>query len=138
VTKRTNGVVKRKRTDSSRRKHMRTSLLCSAVALSIFAAGCRPSEAPPNQNPAWLDTLIAEFQSEPVGNPPRSIYQYTYRGQTVYYVPAQCCDQFSTLYDSNGNVLCAPDGGLTGMGDNRCPDFLTDRSSEVLIWRDSR
>lgn len=117
---------------------MRAGLLCSGAALSIFMAGCRPPAGPGNQNPPWLDTLIAEFQSEPVGNPPRSIYQYTYQGRTVYYVPAQCCDQFSTLYDAEGNVLCAPDGGITGMGDGRCPDFFSARTDEVLIWRDPR
>jgi hypothetical protein len=116
---------------------MRGGLLCCA-AMSILVAGCRAPAPPAGQNPPWLDTLIAEFQSEAVGNPPRSIYQYTYHGQTVYYVPAQCCDEFSTLYASDGSVLCAPDGGITGKGDGRCPDFLTTRTDEVLIWSDPR
>jgi hypothetical protein len=117
---------------------MRTGLVGSATALSLFVTGCRTLEPPGGQNSHWLDTLIAQFQSAPVGNPPRSVYRYTYHGQTVYYVPAQCCDQFSTLYDADGHVLCAPDGGITGKGDGRCPDFLTGRTNEVLIWRDAR
>lgn len=56
----------------------------------------------------------------------------------MYYVPPQCCDQFSTLYDANGNVICAPDGGFFGTGDGRCPDFFTDRTNEKLVWNDGR
>jgi hypothetical protein len=86
----------------------------------------------------WINKLIATFTSEPVGNPPQSIWQYEYKGQTVYYVPPQCCDQFSTLYDAAGNVICAPDGGYTGHGDGQCTDFFTERKNEKLIWQDSR
>jgi hypothetical protein len=85
-----------------------------------------------------VDQLIRKFQSQPVGNPPQSIWRYAYRGQPVYYVPAQCCDQSSTLYDANGNVLCAPDGGLTGRGDGKCADFEAKRTGEKLIWQDTR
>ncbi len=117
---------------------MRTALPCYGALVMILAAGCWQLPRPDSQNTPWLDALIAEFQSAPVGDPPRLIYRYTYRGRTVYYIPAQCCDQLSTLYDADGNVLCAPDGGLTGRGDGRCPDFFDARSNEVLIWSDSR
>ena len=90
------------------------------------------------ENPAWVDELIRKFQSEPAGNPPQSIWRYDYNGQTVYYVPSQCCDQFSALYDAGGREICAPDGGLTGRGDGRCPDFFTKRTNEKLVWQDSR
>ncbi len=79
-----------------------------------------------------------KFKNEPVGNPPQSIWQYEYNGQTVYYVPPQCCDQFGQLYDASGTLLCAPDGGFTGRGDGKCPDFFKVRTNEVLIWKDSR
>lgn len=88
--------------------------------------------------PGWVNQLIAEFQSEPVGNPPQSIWSYEYNGQTVYYIPPQCCDQFSILYDSTGYIICAPDGGFTGRGDGQCPDFFQERKNECLIWQDSR
>ena len=55
-----------------------------------------------------------------------------------YYVPPQCCDQFSTLYDADGAVICAPDGGITGRGDGKCPDFFQSRTNEKLFWEDSR
>jgi len=86
----------------------------------------------------WLNAMILQFQSEPVMTPARSIRQYTYRDQIVYYVPAPCCDQLSTLYDANGRVMCSPDGGFAGGGDGRCLDFFEERTGELLIWADSR
>ena len=86
----------------------------------------------------WLDQLIARFQAEAVANPPRRILRYRYRGQTVYYVPPSCCDQPGILYDETGTQVCAPDGGISGRGDGRCPDFHEQRSAESLIWSDSR
>ena len=88
--------------------------------------------------PAWLKVLIDELKAESVANPPAQIIQYTYNGATVYYLPPKCCDIMSVLYDVEGNVLCSPDGGLTGEGDGRCPDFAETATEEVVIWRDDR
>lgn len=90
------------------------------------------------QNPVWLGKLITKFQNEPLGNPPQSIWQYKYLGRKVYYVPPQCCDQYSILYDESGKIICAPDGGITGSGDDRCTDFFDKRTDEKLIWKDER
>jgi len=90
------------------------------------------------EGPEWIKNIVATYEQAPVGNPPRSIWQYTYKGQTVYYFPPQCCDQFSMLYDANMQVICAPDGGLTGKGDGKCPDFIQERKDEKLIWKDVR
>ena len=106
------------------------------VILTIGLSACSNSVS--SENPAWVDSLIGEFKEAPLGNPPQSVWRYTYNGETVYYVPPQCCDQFSVLYDSDGNTICAPDGGFTGRGDGRCPDFFSNRTDELLIWRDSR
>jgi len=104
------------------------------LAFFLLLAGC--SSGTQSENPKWVDQLIKKYESEPVGNPPQSIWRYEFQGQTVYYVPPQCCDQFSSLYDAAGDVMCAPDGGLTGSGDGRCPDFFSERTSETLIWED--
>jgi len=82
--------------------------------------------------------MISEFKAQPVGNPPQSIWRYEYKNQIVYFVPAQCCDQYSTLYDKNRNIICAPDGGIVGTGDVNCTDFFNIRKNEKLIWKDSR
>lgn len=110
-------------------------LLC---LVTLLLSGCGQVLPPQNDNPRWIKELVARFESAPVGNPPQSIFRYEYKGQFVYYVPAQCCDQMSILYDSNGKDICAPDGGLSGRGDGQCPDFLKERKDERLVWRDSR
>ncbi len=106
------------------------------MSVTILLAGC--SQPTQSANPAWVDALIKQYEIDPVGNPPQSIWSSAYNGQVVYFIPAQCCDQYSTLYDSSGNVICAPDGGLTGKGDGKCPDFFSQRANEQLIWNDSR
>jgi len=104
------------------------------LAIFLLLAGC--SSGTQSENPLWVDRMIRDFESEPVGNPPQSIWRYEYQGQIVYYVPPQCCDQFSSLYDAAGDSICSPDGGLTGSGDGRCPDFFSERTGETLIWED--
>ncbi len=112
-----------------------TAVVATTV-LSLFGpAACAASEA---GQAAWLSALIAQFKAEPVANPPHRIQSYRYRDQTVYYVPPSCCDQPSTLYDAKGEVICAPDGGMTGRGDGRCADFYQQRSDELLVWSDPR
>ena len=106
------------------------------IAIMLLLAAC--AQAAQSGNPAWVDQLIQQFKSQPVGNPPQSIWRYEYNGQVVYYIPAQCCDQYSTLFDVQGQVLCAPDGGFIGGGDGKCKDFFDQRSNEQLVWQDSR
>ena len=91
-----------------------------------------------NQRPEWLLTLISEILAEQATNPPAQILRYDYNGSTVYYVPASCCDIFSDLYDAGGKLICHPDGGITGTGDGLCRDFISTRTNEVLVWRDTR
>jgi hypothetical protein len=88
--------------------------------------------------PACVQRLITGFKKDPVQNPPRSIYRYTYHGKTVYYVPAPCCDFFSDLYDSACTLIAHPDGGFTGRGDGKAPGFMKERSNEKLLWKDNR
>ncbi len=55
-----------------------------------------------------------------------------------YYIPPYCCDVYSELYDFNGQLICHPDGGITGAGDGKCPDFYKDSIIYTLIWKDNR
>jgi hypothetical protein len=60
-------------------------------------------------------------------------------GEKYYYVPPYCCDMYSALYDSECNLICAPDGGFTGGGDGRCPsEILGNIESTRIIWEDER
>ena len=78
------------------------------------------------------------MQAEPVRNPAGSVWQYSYNGQTVYYIPATCCDIPSQLFDGNCNLICSPDGGIAGGGDGKCADFFKTRKGEKLVWQDGR
>ena len=112
------------------------SALFAACLLALACSDSSPTE--PDESPSWVQALIAQIQSEPVTNPPSAIFSYRYRGKTVYFRPSRCCDVASVLYDRDGSVLCAPDGGIIGNGDGRCPDFFAARSAERLVWRDPR
>ena len=116
---------------------MKYNIIISLIFLSLSFFNCKQSTST-DENPDWIKVLITKYQNEPVGNPSQSIWRYDYRGQTVYFVPQQCCDQPSTLYNANGNIICAPDGGFSGRGDGHCPDFFQERKNEKLIWQDSR
>lgn len=82
--------------------------------------------------------MIEQIKKEEVQNPPKKIYSYLYKGKTVYYVTAQCCDFFSDLYDEDCKLIAHPDGGITGKGDGRARDFVDTRRDEKLVWEDSR
>jgi len=107
-----------------------------ALAVLLLAAtmACRAVE----ERPPFVDRLISGMQSSPVANPPASVWRYQYRGQSVFYVPPSCCDVPGELYNSQGQLLCSPDGGLDGRGDGRCLDFFERRSDGRRIWADMR
>jgi hypothetical protein len=109
--------------------------------MAVVVAGCGAAAGSGSRQtpvPAAIAAIIDDLESRPVANPPAFLASYEYAGQVVYYVPPRCCDVFGDLYDVAGRVICHPDGGLAGAGDGRCPDFLTERKNEVILWRDSR
>jgi hypothetical protein len=106
--------------------------------LAIIVCAC--SRTPDRNLPDPIEQLVKEYESGPVGASPRSIWKYSYNGTDVFYVPLSlvCCDQFSELYDRDGEFLCAPDGGLAGDGDGKCPDFIVRRADGMQVWKDPR
>ncbi|RYF83629.1 MAG: hypothetical protein EOO03_15350 [Chitinophagaceae bacterium] len=82
--------------------------------------------------------MIDKYQKAPKTNPPKKIFSYSYKGKTVYYETAICCDQYSNLYDENCKLLGHPDGGYTGKGDGTMTDFSSTRTNEQLLWEDKR
>ncbi|MDX5419163.1 MAG: hypothetical protein LPK09_08090 [Hymenobacteraceae bacterium] len=124
----------------------KSSVWVALVLMLGLAAGCKPGVSPQisdaetanMQVAPWLSGLIQRLQQEKPANPPARIYRYTYNDQEVYYLTGRCCDIPGKVYDVNGNVLCEPDGGITGRGDGRCTDFFENRSNETLIWEDKR
>ena len=113
---------------------MKRIMLFIAASSAVFTI----STSAKDSYPAWVKTHIQRLHKGPLGNPAHSIWQYQYRGKTVYYVPPQCCDIPSALYDAKQKRICSPDGGMTGAGDGKCADFYQTRKAEKRIWQDSR
>src|SRR5262249_29205853 len=108
------------------------TLLLTLLAASVAALA--QTNIPP-----FVAELIAHYKSAPPESSPGSIWRYTYKGETVYYVPPlRCCDISSSLYDVKGNLVCRPDGGFAGFGDGKCPDFLKQRSHGEMLWSDGK
>jgi len=112
---------------------MKRSVVGITLAV-LVAAACSSSLLTTEPVPGWLSTKLREFDRMG-SNAPAFVARYDYQGRVVYYVAPRCCDIPSVLYDSAGTVVCAPDGGFTGGGDGRCPDFIAQRSNEKILWR---
>lgn len=112
-------------------------LFLACAALLAAVGGCAARPATPEW-PPFVTQLIARLEAEPTSNPPGSIWRYNYKGRVVFYVPPSCCDVASELYDGDGSLICGPDGGLSGDGDGKCPDFFELRTDELRVWSDSR
>ena len=108
------------------------------MGISLTLLSCKNNNPASNEQPKWLTQKIDSLKDEPVQNPPIKILAYDFKGETVYYITAPCCDQYNSLFNKNGELICYPDGGFTGKGDGRCPEFHSEKSNERLIWQDDR
>ncbi|WP_236971973.1 DUF6970 domain-containing protein [Membranihabitans marinus] len=86
--------------------------------------------------PTCIQAKIESLKTLHKQNPPAIVEEWETPSGTYYYITSDCCDQFNYLYDGFCNVVCAPDGGITGEGDGNCP-VLTDTVVTVL-WQDER
>lgn len=91
-----------------------------------------------NSHPDWVNKLIEEAKENEVANPPTSLIKCFYQDEIVYYLPARCCDIPSLVFNEAGDVVCSPDGGITGRGDGKCLDFFESKKDCVTIWQDTR
>jgi hypothetical protein len=85
--------------------------------------------------PACIKQKIEAYKKMEKFEQPQSITEYEYKGKKVYYVTMACCDFLNELYDSNCNLMGHPDGGFTGKGDGKLPDFNEKKSKEKIIWQ---
>ena len=88
--------------------------------------------------PACIEQKITEIKAQPKWNPPAEVNEYMYKDKRVFLFSSPCCDQYNMLYDENCTALCAPSGGFTGKGDNKCPDFNEMAKHVRLVWKDER
>ena len=84
--------------------------------------------------PTCLKNKIDSFKLKEAHEKPQRVIEYVYKGRKVYYVVMPCCDFYNEVYDDKCNFLGAPDGGFTGKGDGKIPDFFTEVKSEKLVW----
>ena len=106
------------------------AICCSILLL----ASCAPKNQGMLNVPTCLAAKIDSIKKIPNVNPPQSVIQYSYKGALVYYVTAGCCDQFNEVYDAGCKHLGAPDGGITGKGDNKLPDFFANTTNKKVVW----
>jgi hypothetical protein len=107
------------------------------IVFIILSLTCCEEENCEIDIPACIEKKIEEIKMEEVRNPPAQVWRWEVDEQTYYYITSDCCDQYNYLYDENCNVVCAPDGGISGMGDENCPDFV-EQIEKTLVWEDSR
>jgi hypothetical protein len=111
------------------------SLASTCMAGKIAKITCLRDAEP---NKPCIEYVIDQIKNEEVRTPPAKVYEYTYLGNKVYFIPQFCCDFPSVLLDENCNLICNPDGGFTGGGDGNCSNFFKERKNEKIIWEDDR
>ena len=87
--------------------------------------------------PKCIKLKIRKITREEVINPVAEVWEWKVDGGTYYYFAYGCCDNFNYLYDKECNRICAPDGGLTGKGDGKCPVFKSEVKKK-LIWQNDK
>ncbi len=111
---------------------LQTLFLALILLTGFSVASCHK-----NGLPACVENHIQNAKAAPLQNPPAEVWKWEVDGHTYYYFTSPCCDQFNFLYDTECNEVCAPDGGFTGAGDGKCPDF-SGEITKTQIWRDER
>jgi hypothetical protein len=84
--------------------------------------------------PTCIKNKIDSFKLKEAHERPQRVVEYTYKGKKVYYVVMPCCDFFNEVYDDKCNYLGSPDGGFTGKGDGKIPDFAEEAKNKKLVW----
>lgn len=106
------------------------------IGVILLVSNCNESDNS-NDLPSCIDSKIVEILSNEITNPPTQIWKWMDNGDTYFYITSDCCDQFNYLLNENCEIVCAPDGGITGNGDGNCPDF-SPNLRKTLIWEDHR
>lgn len=115
---------------------MKNKLIFFGFLTVLFLNGCEKLDLAVAV-PKCIEKKIKEIQDQPVANPATQVWLWEYNGTKYYYFTAACCDQFSSLYDSNCDFVCAPDGGFSGGGDGNCIPGIQ-AATKTLIWKDPR
>ncbi len=115
------------------RPFVRALLIILAMASMPTLDGCGQGG---NDLPECLQKMVAgdpEWPHELI-YPSDYISRCNYDDRIVYFMPSQCCDIPSYLFDADCNIICSPDGGYSGTGDGRCPEFSEAAANCEEIW----
>lgn len=82
-----------------------------------------------NDNPSWVYKMI-ETSKKFIRI--SSLAKCYYKSKIVYYSTYMGNDFPNNLYNEHGNFICSPDGGFSGKGDGKCPNF--DRENCITIY----
>ncbi len=85
--------------------------------------------------PSCIRKIIDDAGKDIPPNTPVQVDEYIYKDKKTFLITAHCCDQYNTLYDENCTMICAPSGGFSGKGDEKCPDFSANSKHVKLIWK---
>lgn len=114
-----------------------TKILIGLIFLIIFTITSCEKDDLGIDVPKCIESKIKEIKKESVQNPPAQVWEWKVNGKTYYYITSGCCDQYNFLYDEKCNIVCAPDGGISGGGDGKCPESMK-QANQILIWEDDR
>lgn len=115
---------------------MKFLLLATASILSIAQQKCNKQKAA--LIPACIQARIDSIKQEPKWNPPATVTEYRYNDKRVFLFSSNCCDRYNEVVDEACNYICAPSGGYTGKGDNKCADFTEKAQLVKEVWKDER
>jgi len=107
--------------------------------LALIVTSCSSSrKTGSGELPSCIQTKIEAFTKLPKHEQPQNVIEYEYKGKKVYYVTMPCCDFYNEVYDSNCNLLGHPDGGFTGKGDGKLPDFNAEKKKGKIVWEKTK
>ena len=106
--------------------------------ISLFSCSANKKVQHIQETPACIGEKIKAMASDSNQGYPVSVTRYIYRQRTVYYMVSPCCDKFNIVYDSVCNILGYPDGGFSGKGDGKMPDFKNETNGEKVIWQPAK
>lgn len=82
-----------------------------------------------NQLPDWLKEKTSKSKLK------ITVVRHEHEGKTYYLISSHVPDGYTNLYDSDGNRICAPWGGISGRGYGQCPDFVKDLKNGTVVWK---
>jgi hypothetical protein len=82
-----------------------------------------------NVLPEWIRENVTKSKAK------ITVSRHEHEGKTYYLISSHVPDGYTNLYDSDGNRICAPWGGVSGHGYGQCPDFVKNLQSGTVIWK---